>query len=281
MNTNKTFSFFKFPRALIELPEFSSLSSDAKILFALILDRLDLSEKNAERFTDSNGKIYVIYTIREICQKIGCSHTTAVKITDELEIFGLIEKQHTGQGKANRIILTPNVFRILNIGTPDSRNENSRIQENGIQEFQNLESIYTDNNYTDLSYTDPSIDYDGVVEEIEEQIESDLICANEDVVSEIVMIMADVICGTSPSVRINGEDVPREIVVSHYRKLNSEHIQYVADSLEDCPKKIRNVRSYLTSMLFNAPVSMASSVTALYSYNTKNPRPKPGIDEAV
>ena len=148
---SKTFSFFKFPRALIELPEFSSLSSDAKILFALILDRVDLSEKNAERFTDANGKIYVIYTVREICRKLGCSHTTAVKITDELEIYGLIRKQHTGQGKANRILLTPDVLSVLNFGTPDSKNLNSAIQENGIQEFQNLESIYTDNNYTDIS----------------------------------------------------------------------------------------------------------------------------------
>lgn len=278
---SKTFSFFKFPRALIELPEFSSLSSDAKILFALILDRVDLSEKNAERFTDANGKIYVIYTVREICRKLGCSHTTAVKITDELEIYGLIRKQHTGQGKANRILLTPDVLSVLNFGTPDSKNLNSAIQENGIQEFQNLESIYTDNNYTDISYTDSTINYDRAVEEIEEQIEADLIDKDADVVKEIVMIMADVMCGTSPSVKISGEDVPREVVVSHYRKLNSEHITFVIDCLEDSPKRIRNVKSYLTSALFNAPVTMASSVTAQYNYNVRNIGQGKITDDAV
>ena len=278
---SKTFSFFKFPRALIELPEFSSLSSDAKILFALILDRVDLSEKNAERFTDANGKIYVIYTVREICRKLGCSHTTAVKITDELEIYGLIRKQHTGQGKANRILLTPDVLSVLNFGTPDSKNLNSAIQENGIQEFQNLESIYTDNNYTDISYTDSTINYDRAVEEIEEQIEADLIDKDADVVKEIVMIMADVMCGTSPSVKISGEDVPREVVVSHYRKLNSEHITFVIDNLEDSPKRIRNVKSYLTSALFNAPVTMASSVTAQYNYNVRNIGQGKITDDAV
>lgn len=278
---SKTFSFFKFPRALIELPEFSSLSSDAKILFALILDRVDLSEKNAERFTDANGKIYVIYTVREICRKLGCSHTTAVKITDELEIFGLIRKHHTGQGKANRILLTPDVLSVLNFGTPDSNNLNSAIQENGIQEFQNLESIYTENNYTDISYTDSTINYDRAVEEIEEQIEADLIDKDADVVKEIVMIMADVMCGTSPSVKISGEDVPREVVVSHYKKLNSEHITFVIDNLEDSPKRIRNVKSYLTSALFNAPVTMASSVTAQYNYNVRNIGQGKITDDAV
>ena len=278
---SKTFSFFKFPRALIELPEFSSLSSDAKILFALILDRVDLSEKNAERFTDANGKIYVIYTVREICRKLGCSHTTAVKITDELEIYGLIRKQHTGQGKANRILLTPDVLSVLNFGTPDSKNLNSAIQENGIQEFQNLESIYTDNNYTDISYTDSTINYDRAAEEIEEQIEADLIDKDADVVKEIVMIMADVMCGTSPSVKISGEDVPREIVVSHYKKLNSEHITFVIDNLEDSPKRIRNVKSYLTSALFSAPVTMASSVTAQYNYNVRNIGQGKITDDAV
>lgn len=278
---SKTFSFFKFPRALIELPEFSSLSSDAKILFALILDRVDLSEKNAERFTDANGKIYVIYTVREICRKLGCSHTTAVKITDELEFFGLIRKHHTGQGKANRILLTPDVLSVLNFGTPDSNNLNSAIQENGIQEFQNLESIYTENNYTDISYTDSTINYDRAVEEIEEQIEADLIDKDADVVKEIVMIMADVMCGTSPSVKISGEDVPREVVVSHYKKLNSEHITFVIDNLEDSPKRIRNVKSYLTSALFNAPVTMASSVTAQYNYNVRNIGQGKITDDAV
>lgn len=278
---SKTFSFFKFPRALIELPEFSSLSSDAKILFALILDRVDLSEKNAERFTDANGKIYVIYTVRDICRKLGCSHTTAVKITDELEIYGLIRKQHTGQGKANRILLTPDVLSVLNFGTPDSKNLNSAIQENGIQEFQNLESIYTDNNYTDISYTDSTINYDRAVEEIEEQIEADLINKDADVVKEIVMIMADVMCGTSPSVKISGEDVPREIVVSHFKKLNSEHITFVIDNLEDSPRRIRNVKSYLTSALFSAPVTMASSVTAQYNYNVRNIRQGKITDDAV
>ena len=57
------------------------------------------------------------------------------------------------------------------------------------------------------------------------------------------MIMADVMCGTSPSVKISSEDVPREIVVSHYKKLNSEHITFVIDNLEDSPKRIRNVKS--------------------------------------
>lgn len=270
MNSNKTFSFFKFPRALIELAEFSSLSSDAKILFALILDRVDLSEKNAERFTDSNGKIYVIYTIREICRKLGCGHNKAVRLTDELEDYGLIIKQHTGQGKPNRFLLMPNVMSVLKSGTPDSQNGNSEIPEKGILEFPKEESIYTDNNYTDISYTDSTINYDRAVEEIEEQIETDLIDKDADVVKEIVMIMADVMCGTSPSVKISGEDVPREVVVSHYKKLNSEHITFVIDNLEDSPKRIRNVKSYLTSALFSAPVTMASSVTAQYNYNVRN-----------
>mgnify|MGYP003295856220 CR=1 FL=1 len=99
-------SFIKFPRALIESPEFSDLSVEAKVLLALILDRYGVSEINAERFTDKKGNLYVIYTIEEICEKLGCSHKTASKILRELQNDGLIKKYRDECGKPQKIILT-------------------------------------------------------------------------------------------------------------------------------------------------------------------------------
>ena len=92
-NSNNNFPFIKLPRALIDDPNFSELSAEAKLLFSLILDRMGVSQINADRFTDKNGNLFVYYTIQEICLKIGCRHGKAVRLVNELEYHGLIFKQ--------------------------------------------------------------------------------------------------------------------------------------------------------------------------------------------
>ena len=76
-NSSNNFPFIKLPRALIDDPNFSGLSAEAKLLFSLILDRMGVSQINADRFTDKNGNLFVYYTIQEICIKLGCSHGSA------------------------------------------------------------------------------------------------------------------------------------------------------------------------------------------------------------
>lgn len=112
-NSSNIFPFIKLPRALIDDPNFSGLSAEAKLLFSLILDRMGVSQINADRFTDKNGNLFVYYTIQEICLKIGCSHGKAVRLVNELEYHGLIFKQRKGCGKPNKIIVLPSVLRIL------------------------------------------------------------------------------------------------------------------------------------------------------------------------
>ena len=112
-NSNNNFPFIKLPRALVDDPNFSGLSAEAKLLFSLILDRMGVSQINADRFTDKNGNLFVYYTIQEICLKIGCSHGKAVRLVNELEYHGLIFKQRKGCGKPNKIIVLSSVLRIL------------------------------------------------------------------------------------------------------------------------------------------------------------------------
>lgn len=270
IDKNKTeFSFLKFPRALFDSPLFSDLSLDAKVLFALILDRMGVSEINADRFTDSEGNIFVIYTINEICEKLGCSHEKAVRLLKDLQKSDLILKYRSGCGKPTKIILEPRVFTLLKIGSDNSENQNSDVPKNGIQNFRKSESNYNNKSYNNISYIYPSIDYDGLIGSIEDQIEADCINGDAEIVKEIVMIMADVMSDTSPTEKIGRSEFPRQVVVSRFRKITAEHIENIIYSIQNPKYEIKNIKSYIISALYNAPATMASGDAALYGYYEK------------
>lgn len=107
-NTNRVsdFPFIRFPAALVKLPCFKALSADAKLLYALIVDRFNLSIAN--KWRDENGTPYVYFSIDSVMESIGCAKAKAVKLMDALEDWGLIRRAKQGLGKPNRIyVLDP------------------------------------------------------------------------------------------------------------------------------------------------------------------------------
>ena len=76
-----------------------------------------------------------------------------------------------------------------------------------------------------------------------------------DRVNEIVEIMLDAVCSTSPTIRINGEDMPQPVVKSRFLKLDSGHIDYVLQAMNDCPSDIRNIASLTIDNYYSARVN--------------------------
>ena len=88
-----------------------------------------------------------------------------------------------------------------------------------------------------------------------------------DRVNEIVEIMLDAVCSTSPTIRINGEDMPQSVVKSRFLKLDSGHIDYVLQAMNDCPSDIRNIRAYLLTALYNASLTIDNYYSARVNYD--------------
>lgn len=82
-------------------------------------------------------------------------------------------------------------------------------------------------------------------------------------VEEMVSIMTDVICSCSPTVRVNGYEMPHEVVKSRYLKLNGEDIDYVLRALKHNAGDIGNIRSYLITTLFNSHTTVGNYYSAL------------------
>ena len=88
-----------------------------------------------------------------------------------------------------------------------------------------------------------------------------------DRVNEIVEIMLDAVCSTAPTIRINGEDMPQQVVKSRFLKLNSSHIEYVLHAMDECPSDIRNIRAYILTTLYNASLTMDNYYSALVNHD--------------
>ena len=92
--------FLKFPHSLLSDPRYSGMSNDAKLLYALMLDRTSLSVKHS--WYDREGKLFIYYTVKEIEGTLQCSHNKVLRMLDELENVQLIQRVKQGQGKPTK-----------------------------------------------------------------------------------------------------------------------------------------------------------------------------------
>ena len=168
------FSFYRVPRLLIKDERFKGLSSDAKLLYGLMLDRMSLSMKNG--WLDEENRAYIIYTVDAIMEDLGCAKATCVKIMKELDSekgIGLIEKKRRGLGKPDIIYVknfatmsaeqevkepenTGKSTEVQKLNFKKSNIDTSRSSEIELAEVQDLAPIYTNYNKTDINYTDMS-----------------------------------------------------------------------------------------------------------------------------
>ena len=92
-------------------------------------------------------------------------------------------------------------------------------------------------------------------------------CVDREQLDEIVDLLQETVCSTRSRIRVAGNDYPTEVVRSKLLKLNSEHIRFVMDCLKQNTTRIRNIRQYLLTALFNAPSTMSSYYAALVAHD--------------
>ena len=119
------FAFYRIPKVLIVEDYFREMSTEAKLLYGLLLDRVSLSASSG--WVDDQRRVYIIYTIRSIMRDLHCGTRKAVKLLKELEAYGLIEKQIRGQGKPTLIYVKNFSTLFSDCKSKDFHNENSSV----------------------------------------------------------------------------------------------------------------------------------------------------------
>ncbi len=289
------FTFYRIPKRLFTDSAFTDLSSDAKVLYGLMLDRMGLSIKND--WKDPDDKVFIYFTLAEIQEVMNCGHCKAVRILAELDNekgIGLIKRVKQGMGKPtkiyvmnflgvdaekeNLVVEEPEDFSKVEVMT--SENEKSSILENRSQDFSKKELINTDINKNEFNETEknktnqsinPSKTSDMVKKEKEmdrwmeyrdifkKNIEYEYIIQQDpEIIPEILEVLIETACSNAKSFSINGAKIPAERVRERLLSLNSMDIDYVLDALNQNTSKIQNIRAYLLATLYNAPKTVNS-----------------------
>ena len=260
------FSFFRIPKALFQEQRFQDLSTDAKTLYGILLDRMSLSVKN--EWFDKKGRVFIIFTIEDVKRTFRCADNKATRLLRELEEFGLIERKHRGQGK-------PCLVYVKNFSAESSKesvknrdNDDSCGSKIACQDPVKSRGIKKKENKTEMNNTNPILSDESekmknrelLEEYFSHSLEIDLLLRlypdDEDTLYQIVNLLVDTCATNRKMLRIAGDDKPAEVVRSRFMKLNADHIRFVLDSLAENTAPVRNMKQYLLAMLYNAPTTM-------------------------
>ena len=289
------FTYFRIPCQLITHPRFKHLSTDSKLLYGMLLDRMSLSIKN--EWYDDTGRVYIYYTVDEVCSNLNCGRDKAMRLLAELDTgkgVGLIERKKQGQGKPTRIYVKRFTTQEMP-PQPEKKPEppapppgvefadvqksdfpTSRRRKNPPQEVEETDPNQTKRNQLDFIQPDPSIyppapsgrqmgiDRCEVREEVKENIEYEHLRQElpYDDVGSLLELIVDVLSSTASTIRIGGEVLPVDAVRRRFRQLDGEHIKYIIDSMSQTTTKINNIRAYLLTALYNAPITIGPYYSA-------------------
>ena len=244
--SSELFPFYRIPELLFQDSRFQPLSTDAKTLYGILLDRMSLSARNG--WLDKAGRVFIIYTVQEVQDSLGCADKKATKLLRELEEYGLIERKRRGLGK-------PDLIYVKNFSSEPAKLRCNKTERNNT-EVSDTDPIYSDEN-----------DWMSKRAQLEEyflqSLEVDLLLRlcpdDEDTIYQIVDLLVDTCATNRKTLRIAGDDKPAEVVRSRFMKLNADHIHFVLKCLAENSSPIRNMKQYLLASLYNAPTTMQLS----------------------
>ena len=278
------FAFYRIPKVLFTDGRFGNISTDAKTLYGILLDRMNLSAANG--WLDQAGRVYIIFTVEEIMSALSCGNKKAVSLLAELEQkAGLIERKRQGLGKPNLIYVKnfTGVYVDKSVDNyVDSYSQKCQKDTSGSVESTDLKE--TDSNDTDLfssfrmkgrdsegielrrsyeEYFREQLGYVYLVQEYPYETES---------LEEILGLLVDTCCTARKLIRIAGDDKPVDVVKSQFMKLTGEHIHFVLSCLKENTTKVRNMKQYLLTALYNAPLTISNYYSSRVNHDMANGR---------
>ena len=146
-----SYAFYRIPKLLFTNEHFKKISIEAKLLYSMMLNRMELSIKN--NWLDKDGNVFIYYTLEEAMENLGYAHTKIIRIMNELDHkkgVGLIVRKKQGQGKPTKIYVKKFVVSEVktseneNSGTPDAPESIENDVGNDSCECENDEEFTTE-----------------------------------------------------------------------------------------------------------------------------------------
>ncbi len=240
-----------------------------------MLDRMGLSIRNS--WVDDENRAYIFFTTNDVMEQMCCGTEKATKMLAELDSekgIGLIERKKQGQGKPAIVYLkkfyidedTDRKPRLSEIESADFRESKPNNNKYNNTEMSDTEIISYPINRGNENNSPPlpapkGIDAIRWIENrrkyeklIKKNIDYDIISErySKAWLDEIVAIMVDVVCSDEPTIRINKQEYPHEVVKSRFLKIDSSHIEYIDFALRSNTSDVRNIRAFLITTIYRS-----------------------------
>ena len=255
-------SYYQMPQELFCNEKYKKLSIEAKVIYAFLLNRMNLSRIN--KWINDRGEIYLIYTRKEIQSKLNLSDKPVTRAFKELREANLIKEEKQGFGKPNLIYIGKIEQEELQINDIDigdytenvladnREKEDYCVEENTIQETENLRANKKDNkkhknNNIDVSQS--KMDTKNL-EDIKQKCELYLFKESQrNIIENALDLMF-----YSNNLKIGQAVLPQEIARSRMQLLNASIIFYAFDKLNYLRQdsEIHNSTNFMISCLYNA-----------------------------
>lgn len=262
------------------------LNSDSKILYAFLLDRLSLSQKN--HWFDKEGRVYLIFTREEVQNKLCLSEKTVTKAFKQLNDVNLIAEKRQGLGKPNLIYVgkiqhenIKNFVGTENLQVLNSKNYGSAEVENTILDMENLPTINPNNIKTNIINTEsinPQSNEESIsLNEVKEK------CKLDEFTKEEKSILEDVIDRLyyADNLKVGNVIITNSKILSKISLINKNNLIQLLDIARN-NNSIKNITNYLVICLYNnlgnsniniATSNIANNKTTIYNrdYERKYP----------
>lgn len=201
-----------------------SLSEHAKLIYLYLC-----------RCADNESQSFPSYN--DMAKKCSVSQKTAIRAIKELETHGLIHHKQRTISRGEKLSLTSNLYTIFDQPTKQISDKKKEPEEAPkASPFSEYEQIIKNN-----------IAYEQLLER-----------PDRDIVEDLYNTLLDVVSTTKKTIKVNGEDKPSNVVKSVFLNLNQLHIEYVLETLRSNTTKIKNIRAYLITTLYNSPSTINS-----------------------
>lgn len=278
--------YIQIPKELFYNEQYSDLSSDAKLLYGLLLDRMELSRVN--NWINEAGEIYLIFTREEIQDILKISKKTCIKAFKQLAQKGLILEKRQGLNKPNLIFIGHIEYKSAENSDKNRRCKNytsggvkitpqevenfhpnkTNLNKTNLNETENQSSQSSQSsqsNKTQTRLTEPDRNTLATYEElIKNNMRYDDLCYayqnDKAFINELITNILDVVMSNSKTIQIANEQKNAELVKSVFLKLNYYQMEYVIQKYKQVTTKIKNKRQYILTMLYNAHLELEASV---------------------
>lgn len=302
-NEAEQFTFYRIPKVLFTDRRFENLSVEAKVLYGLMLDRVGLSLKSG--WVDELQRVYIYFTVADVEELLQCGHNKAIRLLKELDTdIGLIRRKRQGLGKPDRIYVmnfssgqrsrnrtseveqeAPAPAEVPESNAQTAQDETPGIPERGLLEVSQQASIKIENKKNEGSEIE-SLDLpDGRKIERTQQACLEYLKDrwgyvalknnfSQSQLDGVFSMGADILSSSLPTVRVGGQDMPRQQVEERLLSLDFTHIDYVLEAIGKVTQPIHNMRSYLLTSLYNAPTTIDAYYDALVARDNAKQQPK-------